>query len=148
MQETQVQSLMWQIPQASEQRSPHATSTGLRSRGGEPQLLKPAALSPCSATREADTLDSVALLTVFTSLWASLVAQTRICLQYRVPVLSPWVGKIPGRRKWQPTPVFLPREFHGQRSLESCSSRGCKESDTTEGLMHNKPGILHSWFCF
>ena len=30
----------------------------------------------------------------------------------------PWVGKIPWRRKWQPTPVFLPGESHGQRSLE------------------------------
>ena len=30
---------------------------------------------------------------------------------------KPWVGKIPWRREWQPTPVFLPREFHGQRSL-------------------------------
>ena len=32
-------------------------------------------------------------------------------------VFDPWVGKIPWRRKWQPTPVFLPGEFHGQRSL-------------------------------
>ena len=32
-------------------------------------------------------------------------------------MLDPWVGKIPWRRKWQPTPVFLPKEFHGQRSL-------------------------------
>ena len=30
---------------------------------------------------------------------------------------NPWVGKIPWRRKWQPTPLFLPGEFHGQRSL-------------------------------
>ena len=30
---------------------------------------------------------------------------------------DPWVGKIPWRRKWQPTPAFLPGEFHGQRSL-------------------------------
>ena len=29
----------------------------------------------------------------------------------------PWVGKIPWRGKWQPTPVFLPGEFHGQRGL-------------------------------
>ena len=29
----------------------------------------------------------------------------------------PWVGKIPWRRSWQPTPVFFPGEFHGQRSL-------------------------------
>ena len=34
---------------------------------------------------------------------------------------DPWVGKIPWRRKWQPTPVFLPGESHGQRSLESYS---------------------------
>ena len=32
---------------------------------------------------------------------------------------DPWVRKIPWRRKWQPTPVFLPGEFHGQRSLVS-----------------------------
>ena len=31
-----------------------------------------------------------------------------------------FLGKIPWRRKWLPTPVFLPRKFHGQRSLESC----------------------------
>ena len=36
------------------------------------------------------------------------------------------------RRKCQPTPVFSPVEFHGQRSLEGCSPWGCKESDTTE----------------
>ena len=33
------------------------------------------------------------------------------------PGFDPWVGKILWRRKWQPTPVFLPGEFHGQRSL-------------------------------
>ena len=42
------------------------------------------------------------------------------------------VGKIPWRREWQPTPVFLPGEFHGQRSLAGYSPRGHKESDTTE----------------
>ena len=31
--------------------------------------------------------------------------------------VDPWVGKIPWRREWLPTPVFLPREFHGQHSL-------------------------------
>ena len=35
--------------------------------------------------------------------------------------LDPWVGKIPWRRAWQPTPVFLPAEPHGQRSLAGCS---------------------------
>ena len=36
---------------------------------------------------------------------------------------NPWVGKIPWRRKWQPTPVFLPGESHGQRSLAGYSPR-------------------------
>ena len=39
------------------------------------------------------------------------------------------------RRKWQPTPVFLPRESHGQRSLAGYSPWGRKESDTTEQLL-------------
>ena len=37
--------------------------------------------------------------------------------KWRRPRFSPWVGKIPWRREWQPTPVFLPGEAHGQRSL-------------------------------
>ena len=44
----------------------------------------------------------------------------------------PWVGKIPWRRAWKPTPVFLPAESYGQRNLMGCSPKGCKESDTTE----------------
>ena len=48
------------------------------------------------------------------------------------PWFSPWVGKIPWRRVWQPTPVFLPRESQGQRSLVGYSPWGFKESDTTE----------------
>ena len=45
---------------------------------------------------------------------------------------NPWVRKILWRRKWQPTPVFLPGKFHGQRSLVGYSSYGGKELDTTE----------------
>ena len=52
----------------------------------------------------------------------SLVAQTiRICLQCRRPKFDSWIGKI-WRREWQPTPVFLPGESHGQRSLGGYSS--------------------------
>ena len=40
------------------------------------------------------------------------------------------------RRKWQPTPVFLPGEFHEQRRLVGYSPRGHKESDTTESLTY------------
>ena len=46
-------------------------------------------------------------------------------------VLS-WVGKIPWRRAWQPTPVLLPGESHGQRSLVGYSLWGCRELDTNE----------------
>ena len=69
---------------------------------------------------------------ILTILTASLVAQT---------VKSPWamqetrfnplVRNISWRRECQPTSVFLPGEFHGQRSLVGYSPWGCKESDTT-----------------
>ena len=45
--------------------------------------------------------------------------------------------KIPWRRKWQSTPVFLPGESHERRSLVGYSPRGRKESDTTEWLYHH-----------
>ena len=51
---------------------------------------------------------------------------------------DPWVGKIPWRRKGQPTLVFLPGKSQGQRSLEGCSTWGRKESDTTE-CAHTAP---------
>ena len=51
-------------------------------------------------------------------------------------MFDPWVGKIPWRRKWQPTPVFLPGESHGQRSLVGYRLWGHKESDTTEATQH------------
>ena len=59
----------------------------------------------------------------------------KVCLQCRRPKFNPWVGKIPWRRKWQPTPVFLPGKSHGQRSLEGgYSSLSHKQSDMTEQL--------------
>ena len=47
---------------------------------------------------------------------------------------NPWVEKIPWRRAWQPTSVFLLGEFDGQRSLVGYSLWGHKESDMTEWL--------------
>ena len=47
---------------------------------------------------------------------------------------DPWVGKIPSRRNWQPTPGFLPGESHRQRSLAGYGPRDLKESDMTERL--------------
>ena len=45
---------------------------------------------------------------------------------------DPWVRKIPWSRKRQPTPVFLPGKFHGQRGLVGYSPWGLKQSDTSE----------------
>ena len=54
-----------------------------------------------------------------------------ICLQFRRPGFDSWVGKIPWRRKWQPTPAFLPEESmergtEGQRNLSVYSPWGRK----------------------
>ena len=49
---------------------------------------------------------------------------------------DPWVGKIPWRRAWQPTLLFLPGESHGERSLVGYGPWGRKESDTTEVTEH------------
>ena len=56
------------------------------------------------------------------------------CGRHRRLMFDPWVRKIPWSRKWQPIPVFLPRKFHGQTSLEDYSPWGHNESDTTERL--------------
>ena len=53
---------------------------------------------------------------------ASLVAQSvkilpAKCRRCKRFWFDPWVGKIPWRRKWQPTPVFLPGKSHGQRNM-------------------------------
>ena len=53
---------------------------------------------------------------------------SRICLQLGRHGFGPRVGKIPWRRKWQPTPVFLPGQSPGQRSLPGHSPRGGKGS--------------------
>ena len=51
-------------------------------------------------------------------------------------VFDPWVGKMSLRWKRQATPVLLPGEFHGQRSLVGYSKWDRKESDMTERLTH------------
>ena len=54
------------------------------------------------------------------------------CRRHKRYRFNPWVGKIHWKRGWQPpTPVSLPGEFHGQRSLVGYSPYGHKELDTT-----------------
>ena len=68
-----------------------------------------------------------------------------ICLQCGRPGFDPWVGKIPWRRKRQPTPVLMPGKSHGQRSLIGYSPWGRKESDTTKWLHFQ--GSYRLMFC-
>ena len=63
--------------------------------------------------------------------WAAREGENQQC---RSPRFDPWVGKIIWRKEWQPIPVFLPGEFHGQRSLMGHSPWGRKELNTTEPL--------------
>ena len=63
-----------------------------------------------------------------------LGAQQRTHLNCRRPRFNPWVRKIPWRREWQPTPIFLPGDLHGQRSLVGYSPQGHNELDTTDQL--------------
>ena len=53
---------------------------------------------------------------------------------------DPWVGKIPWKRKWHPTLVFMAGKSPGQRSLAGYSPRGHKELDMTEATEHK-----HAW---
>ena len=80
----------------------------------------------------------VSISSVNSKLLYSMVGASRVtrgkeptcqCRRHR---FDPWVGKIPWRRKWQPTPVFLPGQFRGQRSLTGYSPWGHRQSDTTE----------------
>ena len=48
----------------------------------------------------------------------------------------PWIKKVPWRREWQPTPISLLGESHGQRSLAGYSPWGCKELDMSEATQH------------
>jgi len=60
--------------------------------------------------------------------WLSGKESTCQCRRCR---LHPWVRKIPWRRKWQPTAVFLPGKSHGQRSLVGYSPWGPKEPEAS-----------------
>ena len=71
----------------------------------------------------------------------SVVRNTCWC---RKPMFSPWAGKIPWRRKWQPTPIFFPGRWYGQSKLVGYIPWGCKDSDRTEWL-NNK--ICWGLFC-
>ena len=61
------------------------------------------------------------------------------CRKCRKGEFDPWVGKIPWRRKWQPTPVLLPGKSHGQSSLVGCGPWGRKKLGMTEHMSNQLP---------
>ena len=58
------------------------------------------------------------------------------CRRHKRCKFDPWIRKIPWRKAWQPTPVFLPRESHGWSTLAGYRSQDCKESDMTIVTQH------------
>ena len=64
-------------------------------------------------------------------------------IQCRISGFDPWVWKTPWRREWLPNAIFLPGEFHGQRSQEGYSPWNCKESGRTEPLTFSR--FFTSW---
>ena len=80
--------------------------------------------------------------------WLSGKESACQCRSHRRCGFGPLVGKIPWRRKQQPTLGFLPGTFHGQRSLVGYSPWGVKESDRTDQLsMHARRICLGLEFC-
>ena len=68
------------------------------------------------------------------SLLFNMLSRLVVSLVAQRPGFDPWVGKIPWRKKWQPTSVLLPGKSHGWRSLAGYSPWGCNELDMTEQL--------------
>ena len=74
----------------------------------------------------------------------------KICLQCKRPRFTSWVGQVPWRRKWQPTPVFLPGESHRQRSLAGYSPLTHQELDMAEAIEHtgnHYPDNHYIYYC-
>ena len=67
------------------------------------------------------------------------------CKRQKKRRFFPWVGKIPWKRAWQPTPVFFPGESHGQGSLLSYGPQGHTELDTTKATQHARTSPVRSF---
>ena len=111
------------------------------SSGSSDPRIKPA--SPVSPALQVDSLllshwgsKHICYIYIYTWGFPGGSDSKGICLQCRRPGFNLWVGKIPWRREWLPTPKFLPVESYGQRSLVDYSPWGCKDLDMTEQRTH------------
>ena len=90
-------------------------------------LIKPGPQEGAYLARICDLLSLIFVQNYNCTWWLS--GKESVC-QCRRCGFDPWVQKIPWRRKWLPTPGFLPGESHGQRSLAGYKPCSCGESDT------------------
>ena len=88
----------------------------------------------------------LAVILCFSHPWLPACLSGKESCQHRKCGFNPWVGKIPWRRKWQPTPVVLPRKSRGQRSLAGYRPRGHKSgkrdlatNNTTSSCRRHSP---------
>ena len=107
--------------------------------GAHPQSPFPHCPETCPASHSPN--DSCTCINLTCSLnglpwWLSGKECTCQCRRPKTCGFDPWVRKIPWRRAQQPTPVFLPGESHGQRSLAGYSSYGRKGSDMPAATWH------------
>ena len=118
-----------------------------------PGNLRDSEIEPGSSALQADALPSKPpgrTRSQFSkqSSQASLVAQMVHNLPaMRRPGLDPWVRKIPWRREWQPNPVFLHGQFHGQSRLAGYCPWGHKELGTTELVTPSSTNSQKSFSC-
>ena len=77
--------------------------------------------------------------------WLNSKESTCQCKRHKRLGFNPWIWRISWRRKWLPTPVFLPEKSHGWRSLAGDSPWGLKESDMTEQLTAHALALLCVW---
>ena len=83
------------------------------------------------------------LLVIYFPWWLSWWRNHLQCRRWR---FDPWIRKIPGRRKLQPTPVFLPGKFHGQRSLVGYSPQDHRVGHWACTFSAKFPGCVTLYF--
>ena len=88
------------------------------------------------APKQATKIDSLCIVCLLPR-WLSRCSISLQCRRHRRCRFDPWVGKIPWRKIWQPTSLFLPGKFQGQKSLAGYSPWGRKELDVTQQLNNN-----------
>ena len=96
------------------------------------QILEDFPVFEINILREGESYLSTAMSKVRASQVALLVKNSPAKAGPERHEFDPWVGKIPWGRAWQPTPIFLPGKFHGQRIVADYSPWGHKELDMTE----------------